>query len=207
MTPGRKGPWMQTNSGGRWYPQDPYSGELKIGDLANGNALDCRYAGQGRVDRFYSVAEHQVKGAQWALDNWRTLNLGHYQMLVVAFLFLIHDTPEGFYRDLNRATKVAVGEPYKALERTIWLMLLDRYNLHLSWAKYGALVKEIDCRMVPVEKAAVMKHQLPWAFDDFEPLPGVVIECWSPVRAKTEWVNLYRALCRQLGWEAEEIEI
>lgn len=207
LTEGRIGPWMHTSTGGRWYPQDPRDEELRITDLANGNSLDCRYAGQGRVDRFYSVAEHQVLGAQWVLNNHAACWLDFNEGCIVAFLFLIHDAPEGFYRDLNRATKLTIGEPYKRLEREVWRMLLERYGLRGSFLKHEALLKEIDCRMIPTEKAAIMRYPQPWAFDQFEPLPDLKIQCWNPVEAKMRWTEMYLFLCDSTGRKPEEVEI
>ena len=63
---GRVGLWMQTSLGGKFFPQDMRPEEIFISDIANGLALDCRYNGQGRVDRYLSVAEHSVLMAQVA---------------------------------------------------------------------------------------------------------------------------------------------
>lgn len=204
---GRNGPWMHTSTGGRWYPMDPRPEELKLTDLVNGNAKDTRYAGQGKVEVDYSVAEHEVLGARWILDPKNTPDLTLYERLICSFLFLIHDASEGFARDLNRAYKIAVGGNYKKLEADIQDILLERYGLVDLEKKFHAFIKEIDCRMITTEKPFVMRYAQPWAFDQFEPLPGLECQGWRPVTAKARWVELYFHLCEQLGWQPEKMEI
>jgi hypothetical protein len=53
---------MQLSSGGRFWPLDPRQEDIHIEDIANGLALDCRYAGQCKIDSFYSVAEQIRSG-------------------------------------------------------------------------------------------------------------------------------------------------
>jgi hypothetical protein len=57
--------WLQTNSGGRFYPFNPRVEDVNIADIAHALSLLCRYG--GHVDRFYSVAEHCVLMADWVL--------------------------------------------------------------------------------------------------------------------------------------------
>ncbi len=197
---GRKGPWMQTSMGGRFFPQDPRSEDFCISDLANGMALDCRYGGQGRVDRFYSVAEHSWHMAYHALNEDKV----HPR---VAFAVLMHDAAEGFLNDLTRAVKKSVGDGYERLEQDVQDVIHDKYDLVETSIQNCVYIKDLDRRIVPLEKAAIMRYPQAWAFDQFEALPNTHIQCWAPLQAKANWLNLYDELCKRIGIEPEAWEL
>lgn len=205
-----RGRWMATSLGGRFYPANPRPEEIFISDIANGGALDCRYDGQGRVDKYYSVNEHQVLGSQWCITKSQPF-LQHSVMrqywLNMALAFLVHDGAEGYINDLNRATKAAVGKAYTDMEKTIQDMIFDKLGL-LEFSKANAkLLKEIDCRLVPLEKEAIFRYPQIWSFDEFEPLDDTVIQCWPPVTAKKIWLEMYHRLCIELDKPVERYEI
>jgi hypothetical protein len=54
----RKGDWIQTFSGGQFWPLDPIADEIHLIDIAAALGKECRYG--GHCLRFYSVAEHSV---------------------------------------------------------------------------------------------------------------------------------------------------
>ena len=198
---GRKGEWQQTSLGGRFYPADPREEEVFMSDIANGLALDCRYSGQGRTDRFYSVAEHSVHMARYALQNWPQGD-GFPQAVLAT---LLHDAPEAYLNDLSRAVKHAVGAAYNDLEDGIQAVILRKYNLITAWRRNAGAIKDLDRRMVPLEKAAIMRHPQPWAFDQFKPLENVRIECWTPAKAKREFLIMYLICCELAGATPEAV--
>jgi len=203
----REGEWMSTSLGGRFFPSDPRPEEIFMSDIANGLALDCRYGGQGRVDRFYSVAEHSVHMSQAAL---RASTVHPNIDAECAMVALLHDASEAWINDLTRATKAGTGclaDSYIGMENAIQACVWERYGLEEAAIIHWAFVKDLDRRMVPLEKAAIFRHQQPWAFDQYEPLEGVKILCLSPQAAKRFFVVEYWTLCASLGWDPEEIEI
>ena len=187
VTEDRPGEWMHTASGRRFFVQDPRPEDICIDDIANGLALDCRYGGQGRVDKFYSVAEHSTIMSRFA----RTV---HTKPAFVCMAVLLHDAPEAYINDLCRSVKHAVGEPYKALETNISFVILKKYGVLETSVHYAAYIKSLDQRIVPHEKAAIMAIQQPWAYDKFDPLPGVEIKCLSPVAAKIAFLEEFQIL-------------
>lgn len=205
----RIGEWMHTSTGNRFFPLDPRPGDFTIGDLANGMALDCRYGGQGRVDRFYSVAEHCVHLAQHVLRFPETWHRPGYNFCVprAALALLLHDAAEAFLNDLPRAVKHSVGDGYSTLEDKLQRVIFAKYNVLQTSIFFRDAMKDLDCRIVPLEKAAIMRYPQPWAYDIFAPLQGVRVECWSPVEAKARFLQLYRQLCKQLHLPEEEWEI
>ena len=197
---GRIGSWMQTSLGGKFFPLDPRPEEIFISDIANGLALDCRYAGQGRVDRYYSVAEHSY---HMAMYSYKTNG-----MPGLALAILLHDAAEAYLNDLPRAVKLAAGDGYKGMEERLQLMICGKYQvLHTYLARY-AYIKDLDNRMVPLEKAAILRHPQPWVSDRFQPLSGVEIRCFAPVVAKRLWLEAYFRFASAFGnIPYEEIEI
>lgn len=200
---GRTGSWMQTSLGGKFFPLDPKPEDIHISDIANGLALDIRYGGQGRVDRLYTVAEHCYHVAFHAAF---VLKWEPRPVLAV----LLHDAAEGYINDMPAAVKHsirALGQGYDALEASIQTVINEKYGVTAVAQEWHAQIKELDDRIVPLEKAAIMRHPQPWAHDQYEPLSGVVIRCWRPETAKQQFLAMYRALCHDLDMETEEYEI
>ena len=196
----RKGEWMHTASGKKFFPLDPRPEDICINDIANGLALDCRYGGQGRVDRFYSVAEHCWHIASYArlIDNMPA---------AVCMAALLHDAAEAYINDLPRAVKHSVGEGYEYIEEIVQETIIRKYRLSVTALQYAKYIKDLDCRIVPHEKEAIMRYPQEWAYDKFDPLPGVVIYCYEPATAKRRFLAEYILLCKRMNIEPEECEI
>lgn len=195
---GRLGEWMQTSRGGKFFPADPRPEEIFIEDIANGLALDCRYGGQGRTDRYYSVAEHCVHMARYAAM------LGWPPEAQLATL--LHDGAEGYINDLPRAVKAAVGFGYTNIEHNIEAVIYAKFDIEDAADGWKAQIKKLDRRIIVNEKAAIMKHQQPWAHDRFEILGGIIIKCWAPPVAKLEFLKEFTAICVAGGFAQEETE-
>ena len=186
--------WMHTSLGSRMYPEAPVHKNIAISDIANGLALICRYGGQGDVYKFYSVAEHSVLMAQYALED-----AGSFAAMYV----LLHDASEAYLGDLVPAVKNAVGSSYAVLEDAIMNDIMRKYSAHHDFRDYA---KTIDRRIVPTEKAALMRHPQPWPSDAADPLP-VGIECWRPVEAKMRFLSMWEDLRQMNGLPDEDWEI
>lgn len=186
--------WMHTSLGLRMYPEAPVHKNIAISDIANGLALICRYGGQGDVYKFYSVAEHSVLLAQYALED-----VGSFAAMYV----LLHDASEAYLGDLVPAVKNAVGSSYAVLEDAIMNDIMRKYSAHHDFRDYA---KTIDRRIVPTEKAALMRHPRPWPSDAADPLP-VEIECWRPAEAKMRFLQMWEELRRMNGLPDEDWEI
>lgn len=201
----RIGEWMHTSLGGKFYPADPRPEEIFISDIANGLALDCRYGGQGSVYNYYSVAEHCVHMADYALRQ------GWEPKLCLAVL--LHDAAEAYLRDLPRPVKEVMelhadfNNGYGDLEDFISRMIFVKYIPEFQWENY-ARVKDLDSRMISHEKAKLMRYQQAWpGTDELEPLEGVAVKCWNPPYAKQRFLEMYDQLCLAAGLPQEEWEI
>lgn len=86
----RKGDWMITIGGQKFYPFDPRASEVDIEDIATSLSHICRF--NGHVKRFYSVAEHSVLCSYVGDPTY-------------AFDKLMHDAEEAYTGDLIRPIK------------------------------------------------------------------------------------------------------
>lgn len=201
---GRVGAWMQLScpfaaGRGRFFPQDPRPDDICISDIANGLALDCRYAGQGRVDRFYSVAEHSALMADYAVRDG--------QPPEACLAVLLHDASEAYTNDMIRAVKLGLGDDFRRMENKIQLCVWSHFNLCATAQKYATYIKDLDCRIIPIEKKAIFRYPQPWAFDIYEPLKGVTIKCYYPPSAKKVFLACYNQLCLEAGRTPETWEL
>ncbi len=186
--------WLHTSLGLRMYPKVPVHENIAISDIANGLALICRYGGQGDVYKFYSVAEHSVLLAQYALED-----VGSFAAMHV----LLHDASEAYLGDLVPAVKNAVGSSYEALENAIMNAIMDKYCPVHRFRDYA---KTLDMRIVPTEKRMLIRHPQPWPSDAVNPLP-VEIKCWGPVEAKKRFLAMWEELRYLNGLPRERWEI
>lgn len=196
---GRVGHWAQTSLGGRIFPEDPRLDEIFVSDIANGLAKEQRYGAAARVDLSYTVAEHCYLLTQYGLRQDMTPD--------ICMAILFHDAPEYVLKDQYRALKNAIRHCYKPLEEKWHRTIAEKYDLLDAFRQFGPLIKDLDRRIVPLEKARVMRYEQPWAYDTFEPLQGVEIECFSPKRAKELWLDTYDFLCKLRGMQPEKWEI
>jgi hypothetical protein len=170
----RVGDWMQTASGRQFWPLDPRPHEVCIEDIAHALAMLCRYG--GHCLRFYSVAEHSVLLARSVPRSYR-------------LWALLHDAAEAYTIDLIRPLKRSLPE-YKKIEASVMHAICVRFNLHLG---VPAIVKLNDNRLLADEKLQNMAAE-PERWDDLaEPL-GVVLQYWSPDRARAEFLSEFERI-------------
>lgn len=176
----RRGDWIQTFSGGQFWPLDPRPDEIEVIDIASGLAKECRFA--GHCLRFYSVAEHSVlmyRAAKARSVDARVLR---------AVLF--HDGSEGLgLRDMPRPIKRDLAE-YKTIEAGVMRALARRFDFDFP---FNPLVKELDEAIGLAEQAQNMAPSpAPWKqtsrFDAAAPL-AVTLEFWQPDRAMIEFLS------------------
>lgn len=114
MTDFRTGPWMQTACGGALPLIGVQARHIDWRDVARGLALTCRFAGQMRDCRVYSVAQHSVLVSE-ALEEHGAQ---------AALYGLLHDAHEAYLGDWTSPLKQALaalegGAEMRALEWTV----------------------------------------------------------------------------------------
>jgi hypothetical protein len=163
----RFGDWMQTATGKQFWPLDPRAEEIDIEDIAHALGNLCRYGGHSRT--FYSVAEHCVlmsravapENAAWAL---------------------LHDASEAYLVDVPRPIKPALAG-YREAEERLMRAVCSRFGLPPAVPDE---VKVADHQILTDERwQAMAPPPVPWSTAG-TPL-GVVLEFWSPARARVEF--------------------
>lgn len=158
---------------------NPEPNTFDIRDIASGLARMCRYGGQ--IEGWYSVAEHCVKGAMWALPDTK-YGLG------IAKQFLMHDASEAYIQDINGLVKRRLSD-YKKVESRFMYAICQRFKL--PWPM-GDQIKVIDSRIMTDEI-----QQLNFAnghlFIQSEAL-GIKVEGWDYGTAERNFLQLYSDL-------------
>jgi flavin-dependent thymidylate synthase len=103
------GDWMQTYSGGRFYPGDPRIEQIELTDIARALSRICRYA--GHCEQFYSVAQHSVYVSGMVPPEH-------------ALCALMHDATEAYLVDIPRPLKRMLAG-YTVLEDRLWRVIAE----------------------------------------------------------------------------------
>lgn len=169
---GRHGDFMQTYTGGKFWPLDPRPDEVNIYDVAHSLSLQCRYA--GHCERFYSVAEHSVLMARWVSPANR-------------LWALLHDASEAYLVDVPRPLKRHLPS-YKEAEAKVMAAICERFGLPHAMP---AEVHEADNRIIADE--LVNMRPMAWHAKHDDPL-GVRLEFWSPKEARGHFMLEFERL-------------
>lgn len=185
----RKGGWIQTYTGGKFWPLDPRPEEVKIEDIAHALSMLCRYGGHCR--RFYSVAEHSVI-------------VSYYVPWEYALTALLHDAPEAYITDLPRPLKYSL-DGYQEAEDRVWRAVADHFGLHhelpdsVKWADDAILYHEVHQNMTTTD----MDDRW-WDRGKILPYPQPILELLDPVRAEQLFLSRFHEIVGGSPCSAEE---
>ena len=171
--------WIETYSGVKFYPLKPRADDVRLVDIAHSLSMQCRY--NGHTARFYSVAEHSVLLAEYALAQGRRAQ----EVMTV----LLHDASEAYVGDMVRPLKPFMGNFVDA-ENHIQRVICEKFDLIYPFPDW---LKEIDRRILMDERAQIMNasgHN--WEIEA-EPL-GVTIKGMDPAAAFTAFERFYDML-------------
>lgn len=169
-----RGAYIGTYSGTKFYPLNPRPNDIHLLDIAHSLGKQCRYT--GHTSEFYSVAEHSVLLARYALGTHNDLSL--------ARCALMHDASEAYVSDVPRPLKPLFPN-FKPVEEGIQKAVFDKYVL--EWPMPD-LMHEIDRRILFDEAPVLMTLPISeWTFQ-LEPL-GVELELWSPKDAPLNFLS------------------
>lgn len=175
----RKGNYMVTSTGNKYWPLDPRADEVEIEAIAHHLAMKCRWAGATR--RFYSVAEHSV----WC---------SHLVPETDALEALLHDASEAYNGDLIRPLKYTeeFSAPFMRVEALNEAAIAERFGLRHPWP---ASVKEADNAIGAAERDQLITHHGEWTGINY-PVPPAQIElmCWAPHIAKVAFLSRFHFL-------------
>jgi len=135
----RRGGWLQTFTGKKFWPLDPRFEEIYIQDIAAALSKICRFGGHTLV--FYSVGQHCVLGSHIVEARTKDKNQ--------ALAFLLHDASEAYLGDLIRPLKhLPEFAFYREAEKRIEALIEKKYVVDLS----NPLIKGIDDYLLFSEK-------------------------------------------------------
>jgi hypothetical protein len=162
----KKGSWLQTITGKRVSVLAPQPEEIFIEDIIPSISKQCRFNGHCNV--FYSVAQHCVLGAQFALHHWKSKD--------VAKEFLLHDATEAYMGDLIRPVKVMLPE-FGVVEAGFWKAISSKFGLPFEHTEKCQLLDNI---MVTWEKRDLLPQSEVWPnLPDITEYNLSVIDGWS----------------------------
>lgn len=165
----RKGDWMQTATGGAFWPLDPRPEEVRITDIAHALSNMCRYA--GHCCTFYSVAQHSVLVSRSLPDNMRLWGL-------------LHDASEAYVVDIPRPLKPYISG-YKEIEHRVMQAVWERFGLS---GDEPPEVKRAD-NAILADEAAQLMVEPPMAWHLPEAPLGISITPWTPDMARAAFLR------------------
>lgn len=171
----RIGDWIQTYSGGCFWPLDPRPSEVQITDIAHALSMQCRYA--GHVERFYSVAEHSVL-------------VSHAVPAEHALWSLLHDAAEAYSADIPRPLKRYLRD-WKSLEARIMRAVCERFGLNVNEPD---CVSQADLAITSDERAALMAPCMRENSGELPPALGLTVIGLSPIRAEMAFLERFQDL-------------
>lgn len=173
--------WIQTATGGRFYPLDPRPEDVRIEDIAHGLANICRFGGQ--CTPFYSVAQHSLLVAslvppedqRWAL---------------------LHDASEAYIGDVIRPFKRCPEfERYREIERATMDAICHHFGLQ---PEEPASIRAADMLALATEARDLMPRAELEAWEYMpSPLPFRVQPLPSE-EARKRFLATFRALARPI---------
>lgn len=172
--PDRIGQYLLTYTGICFYPLDPRPEEVDMVDVAHALSNQCRYNGHTRG--YYSVAEHCCHLHDLFKDSERRKEA------------LLHDAAEAYLSDMPRPLKNGPGyEHFRAAETALLGVILIVNGMAPSIQHKEVMM--LDGAICRVEMEGLMTWVDPrvpaWPAELKEPL----IQCWSPRRARDEFLR------------------
>ena len=140
----RRGDWIQTFTGRRFWPLDPKPEDFDLEDIAHSLAMKCRF--NGHCNQFYSVAQHCVYVAEECDRRWP-------QRLDLCIWGLLHDIEEAYLPDIPRPIKRMGTGTLEICRRKIMLAASARFGLYLPEPER---VKQVDRALLAAEAHYLM---------------------------------------------------
>ncbi len=177
----RKGNWITTYTGRRFWPVDPHTEDIDINDIAHALSNVCRFNGHCRS--FYSVAQHSVLVSKYCKKE-------------NALIGLLHDASEAYICDLAKPIKESSEmAEYKVIEANIMSVVFDKFNL----SEISEDVHIADKRLLVSEVRDLISNNDPknWPlWMNGTSIPQVISPV-SPIKAERAFLNRYYELTNE----------
>lgn len=188
--PDRRGDWMTTRTGARFWPLDPRPGDFDIRDIAHGLARTNRFNGRTRAT--YSVAQHSVLVSRLLPQRLKLFGL-------------MHDASEAYLGDVISPVKRLIEGVYGPLEEAVMAAVADQYGFRgqLDDFRDCAAVKEADLVMLVTEARDVTTFGFIPKSLRVLPLDEPIGESWGYDRAEREFLSEFRRLDAERAFALE----
>ncbi len=147
----RKGDWIETYSGIKFWPLDPRPLEVNLVDIAHALAMLCR--ANGHCVTFYSVAQHSLNVSK------ELEYLGYSPR--IQLLGLLHDASEAYLSDITRPVKKHLPQ-YIEIERQLQTTIFQTFNLFPTEIELE-IISQADNALLAHEVRTLMKNINSWA--------------------------------------------
>ena len=173
--------WMETFSGGRYYPLVPEKNAIDIKDIAHSLALMCRFNGHCRFH--YSVAQHSLYVSYCLPERLQMAGL-------------LHDAAEAILSDIISPMKQHM-DSFRELEQAWLVEIFDALDVpwpsqdewqHIKFADDHLLVLEAEQLMVSKGKDWVL------AGSRHLKMPAIAIRPFQPRDVEKRFLQRYEEL-------------
>lgn len=192
----RKGYWIVTIGGNRFWPMDPRPEDIHIDDIAHCLSRICRFG--GHVKNFMSVAQHsflvsKILSHEFALEG------------------LLHDASEAYIGDVMTPLKNILGKKYKEIEDNIMDAVIARFGLK-SHSSVWEEVKKADLIILATEFRDVARNGIKDGGFIYPPMKERILKSWSPNYSKKRFLERFEDLCpigvqKNLGLRADSVVV
>jgi uncharacterized protein len=159
----RRGEWMQTFTGKRFWPLDPRPEDFDLEAIAHALSNLCRFGGHTRT--LYTVGEHSVRVSyvtEVLLDEVRAPKHGAVYLdeetteaALILLGALFHDATEAYLLDMPRPLKVHLPD-YRTIYDGVDRALAGAFGLDVA-SFHSPLVKRADDILLATEARDLMK--------------------------------------------------
>ncbi len=174
--------WVQTYSGGQFYPLDPREEDVNIEDIAHALSLQCRFNGHCRM--FYSVAQHSVLVS----EGIESLYVSDDVMMAA----LLHDAAEAYLPDVCGPIKGS-WPGFDDIEQKLLGTIFRA--LGVEWPSYENLqmIKLLDKIALATEKRDLLEPlQVPWEESLSEPWVDWIVP-WDCLTSEKVFLETFRS--------------
>jgi hypothetical protein len=176
----RKGNYIRTHCGVKFYPLDPRPEDILIEDIAHALGNTCRYTGHS--EEFYSVAQHAT--------------IISYQVPEEDALWgLLHDASEAYICDIARPVKrLPELAPYVKIEGELMAHIATKFGLPTEMPK---AVHVADNRLLVTEMQQILKcpnEDWIWISKDYPEYHKMLIVPVGPIIAKSMFLTRFKEL-------------
>lgn len=181
----RKGTFISTYSGIKFWPVDPREDEINIEDIAHALSLLCR--GNGHVKHFYSVGQHSIFCAKEA-------KLRGYNARV-QLACLLHDGSEAYISDITRPVKKMMPL-YLEMEELLQGAIEKKYNVFDLTEEEKSQVKHVDDTILRYELSDLLDTH---DYNDLELVGEYDFSFRMMDETEREFLELFHALNQEIG--------